>query len=59
MIESENTVSVFLVTVVMFIHKCCVYCNAIIAGVPGCCYLQCIFHAMKLCSNFFFLCEGI
>jgi hypothetical protein len=39
MIESESAVSVFMVTVVMFIHKCCVYYNAVIAGVPGCCYL--------------------
>jgi hypothetical protein len=46
MIESENVGSVFLVTVVMFIHKCCLYYSAIIAGVPGCCYLQCIFQAL-------------
>jgi hypothetical protein len=51
-IESENALSLFLVTVVMFIHKCCVYYNVIIGGVPGC-YIQCIFHAIKLCSNFF------
>ena len=38
MIETENAVSVFLVTVVMFTHKCCVYYNATIAGVPVCCY---------------------
>jgi len=53
MIESENAISVFLATVVMFIHKCCSYDSAIIADVPGCCYLHCIFQAMKLCSNFF------
>jgi len=39
MLESENAFSVFLVAVVMFIHKCCVYYSSIIAGVPGCCYL--------------------
>jgi hypothetical protein len=30
-IESAIAVSVFVVTVVMFIYKCCVYYNAIIA----------------------------
>lgn len=38
----------------MFIHKCCLYYSAIIASFSGFCYSQCIFHAMKLCSNLFF-----
>jgi len=43
MIESENMVLVFLVTVVVFIHTRYLYYSATIAGVPGCCYLRCIF----------------
>ena len=41
MIESENAVSVFVVAVVIFIHKCCLYYSAIISGVSGYCYSAC------------------